>query len=241
MKIIKYISDLHLERKIKNIRFKNKDLGGYLFIAGDIGSPLMNNYWEFLEYTSHNFDQVFFTTGNHEYWNNNAITIDEINNLIEDKSMNYNNVHFLNNKKVIFNDYEILGSTLWSYPNSNLYNSIDFAKIYIKTNQRLSPKIMRKLYYNNTLWLKNNLINDKPKIILTHYLPSYQFTKKYKKYLRIQSIFASDLEHLINDPIKLWIFGHTHDKFTKHINNVPCTVNALGYKKNIEIDYFELF
>ena len=100
---------------------------------------------------------------------------------------------------------------------------------------------MRKLYYNNTLWLKNNLINDKPKIILTHYLPSYQFTKKYKRYLKVQSIFASDLEYIINDPIKLWIFGHTHDKFIKYINNVPCTVNALGYKKNVEIDYFELF
>ena len=32
MKIIKYISDLHLERKIKNIKFKNKDLGGYLLL-----------------------------------------------------------------------------------------------------------------------------------------------------------------------------------------------------------------
>ena len=31
--------------------------------------------------------------------------------------------------------------------------------------------------------------------------------------------------------MKLLIFGHTHDKFIKHINNVPCTVNALGYKK----------
>ena len=66
---------------------------------------------------------------------------------------------------------------------------------------------MRKLYYNNTLWLKKNLINNKPKIILTHYLPSYQFTKKYQKYLKFESIFASDLEYLINDPIKLWIFG----------------------------------
>ena len=73
MRLIKYISDLHIERKIKTIRFNKKDLGGNIFIAGDIGSPLEKSYWEFLSYASYNYDNVFFTTGNHEYWNNDYI------------------------------------------------------------------------------------------------------------------------------------------------------------------------
>ena len=60
----------------------------------------------------------------------------------------------MNNKKIKFNNYEILGTILWSYPQYNIYNSIDFRKIYFRTNQRLSPKIMRKLYYNNLIWLR---------------------------------------------------------------------------------------
>lgn len=138
-------------------------------------------------------------------------------------------------------EYEILGSVLWSYPKNNLHNSIDFNNIYYKKNQKLNPKIIRKLFYNNKLWLEKNIKNNNnPKIILTHYLPSYQFTKKYKKYIKVESIFASDLEYLINDPVKIWIFGHTHDIFTRHLNNVTCSVNALGYKKNIIINNLKI-
>ena len=240
MRQIKYISDLHLERKIKTIRFNKKDLGGNIFIAGDIGSPLEKNYWDFLNYVSDSYDNVFFTTGNHEYWNNDNKTIDQINELIDDRSEKYNNLHFLNNRKVKLNNYEILGSVLWSCPEFNIKNSIDFRNIYYKPNQKLSPEIMKKLYYINVNWLINNLKNDNPKIVMTHYLPSYQFTKKYKRYLKVQSLFASDLEYLINDPIKLWIFGHTHDRFLKEINGVPCIVNALGYNKNVIIDNYEI-
>lgn len=241
MRIIKYISDLHIERKIKRIRFNKNDLGGNIFIAGDIGSPLEKTYWDFMDYLSYNFDNVFFTTGNHEYWNNNAITIDEINYEINNNITKHNNLHFLNNSKYKFMEYEILGSVLWSYPKSNLHNSIDFNNIYYKKNQKFNPKIMRKLFYNNKLWLEKNIKNNNnPKIILTHYLPSYQFTKKYKKYIKVESIFASDLEYLINDPVKIWIFGHTHDIFTRNLNNVTCSVNALGYKKNIIINNLKI-
>ena len=36
--------------------------------------------------------------------------------------------------------------------------------------------------------------------------------------------------------ISHWIFGHTHDRFIRNINGVKCCVNALGYKKKVEID-----
>jgi predicted phosphohydrolase len=237
MRLLKYISDLHIERKINPIYFKKNDMGGNIFLAGDIGSPLENKYWIFLDYLAYNFDNVFFTSGNHEYWNNKSITINEINDNIKNNVTKHNNLHFLNNNKISFDGYDILGTVLWSHPNTNLYNSIDFNNIYYKRNQKLTPKIMRKLFYKNKLWLENNInINNNPKIIMTHYLPSYKFTKKYKKYIHVESIFASDLEYLINDPVKLWIFGHTHDNFTKYINNIPCTVNALGYKNKININ-----
>ena len=46
---------------------------------------------------------------------------------------------------------------------------------------------------------------------------------------------------MINEPILLWIFGHTHDRFIKEINNVPCLVNALGYKNKVKIDKYNLY
>ena len=41
MRLIKYISDLHIERKIKTIRFNKKDLGGNIF-NNDIRQQIKN-------------------------------------------------------------------------------------------------------------------------------------------------------------------------------------------------------
>jgi predicted phosphohydrolase len=237
MRLIKYISDLHIERKIKPIIFKKKQLGGDLFIAGDIGSPLEDSYWKFLKYASNNFDNIYFTTGNHEYWNKKKYTIDNINDIINDKSINYNNLHFLNNSMVSTDDYDIIGSTLWSNPLYNLKKSIDFRMIYYSNNNKLTPKTMKKLH-NKSVTKINKLIkqNDKPKIILTHYLPSYQFTIQNPYWKPSYSIYASELDHMIKYPVVAWIFGHTHDRFMRDVNGVKCCVNALGYKNKVEID-----
>ena len=95
---------------------------------------------------------------------------------------------------------------------------------------------MRRLYIENVLWLENQINrNDRKKIIVTHYLPSYDFCMTHHKYLMVRSLFASSLDHIICPPIKYWIFGHTHDNFVRKKNNVYCCVNAMGMKKNIEL------
>ena len=100
MRLLKFISDLHLERKKNITTFANNHYNKSLILPGDIGSPLKQNYWDFMDYVSDNFEKVYFTTGNHEYWNDNKITIKEMDNLIEDKIVNYKNIYFLNNKSI---------------------------------------------------------------------------------------------------------------------------------------------
>ena len=224
MNKIKVISDLHLERKIGFIKFKKNDIGGTLLLAGDIGSPLHSNYWDFLKYSSDNFEKVFFITGNHEYWNDNNYTMNDINNIIEEKSSEIPNIEFLNNKKVFYNDYNILGTTLWSNTiNNKSYN-------YVKTNYSDTEKFNKEyhnyLFTKNVKWIENNIDNDIPTIMLTHHLPSFKLNFFENKYLPFRTLFASDLEYLIHEPIKYWIFGHTHSKFKRKINNVTCIVNA---------------
>ena len=242
MCIIKYISDLHIERRFSSIKFKKNQLGGNLFIAGDIGSPLEKSYWDFLKYTSNNFDKVYFTTGNHEYWNNKKYTIDNINNLIKDKVNNLSNTHFLNNEINTENEnYNIIGSTLWSYPKYEFYNSMDYSMIYYNDDEKLNYKTMRKLHIESICNINNLLkIDDKPIILLSHYLPSYDFTIKKKHFVPFYSLFASELDYMITEPIKVWIFGHTHDKFVRDKNGVKCCVNAVGYKNEISINEIKI-
>lgn len=232
MKTIKYISDLHLERKFNLIKFKKEQLGGTLLLAGDIGSPLQKKYWDFFDYCSFNFDNTYFIAGNHEYWNRKKISINQMNELIEEKTLNYNNVKFLNNKSVYIDNYKLIGSTLWS--ESNLDYSFDYKYIYLD-NEKLDKQNFRKLFYKNFEYINKELEENIPTIMLTHYLPSYRFTFRNKKFNKIKSIFASNLDYLIDDPIKIWIFGHTHNQFQKKFNNVICGVNAVGYKNDINL------
>ena len=106
------LSDIHLE---KRKTFQHPIKAENLILAGDIGNPLMNNYKEYIKYSSHNHKRVFLITGNHEYWKN---TYEGTNKLIYDICIKYNNVIFLNNR---FYDFEsnnrnirIFGSTLWT-------------------------------------------------------------------------------------------------------------------------------
>lgn len=236
MRLLKFISDLHLERREGIITFTKNHYNKSLIIPGDIGSPLKQNYWDFMDYVSDNFEKVYFTTGNHEYWNNNKITINQIDNLIEDKIVNYNNVYFLNNKVIHHDEYEIIGTILWSYPKLNIKNSFDFKYIHYDEFNNLNPLIMRELYIENMLWLTNKINeNNNDKIVVTHYLPSYDFCMKHHKYLMARSLFASSLDYLIKPPVKYWLFGHTHDNFMRKKNNVYCCVNAFGRKKKYDL------
>lgn len=241
MRIIKYISDIHLERRFKPIVFSKKTLGGDIFIAGDIGSPLKKSYWSFMDYVAANFNRVFFVAGNHEYWNREGISINNMNTIIEDEIQKYNNVFFLNNNIYSTKHYDIIGTTLWSEPFNNLYNSIDFMNIYYDDNELMTPQSMRLLHNQNKLWLKKSIYrNNKPKIIMTHYLPSFKLTKKYKRFLKLQSLFASNMEDYFKPPVILWIHGHVHYNRIIKIKNIPCIVNAPGYYNKTRLKEFKL-
>lgn len=76
----------------------------------------------------------------------------------------------------------------------------------------------------------NENINKKI-IMLTHFVPTFKLIeKKYQNMgLHRTSWFASDLEHLIKHPIKIWICGHTHSIIECTVNDTPCMINAYGY------------
>ena len=66
--------------------------------------------------------------------------------------------------------------------------------------------------------------------MLTHYVPSFKLIEpKYSKYGKLNTLFATDLEYLIQKPIEAWICGHTHSILDMKINNIYCGINALGH------------
>ena len=115
------LSDLHLEfmDEYPKIPIESE----VLLLAGDIGKPFEIIFVDFITYCSNNFKYVFYIPGNHEYYSNCIV----VNNDISVKSMEeidvkikeifnlFSNVINLNNiPGYIYNEYYIIGRTLWS-------------------------------------------------------------------------------------------------------------------------------
>lgn len=204
---LQYISDIHLESRsefpLLPVRSKN------LALIGDIGNPFKNNYADFLKYTSDNYERVFLVAGNHEYWHHRK-THQQVDDKIHSIVQKLPNIEYLNNSQTELNNYIILGGTLWTPNNYSI------------------------LHQQSLDWLQKSIENNYNKniIVLTHYLPSFKLiVPKYQsqEYDKIRNRYASDLDHLINLPIRYWLCGHSHCTFEIKINNVFCAINAFEY------------
>jgi predicted phosphodiesterase len=238
------LSDIHLEfGKCKKIPVMAK----YLILAGDIGYPEQKMFKEFLTDVSKVYEKVFYVSGNHEYYQNwkkgkniKINTIEETNIIIKKTIEEIgDNIYFLNNDFYdIDDDVRIVGSTLWTDIKPDSYAINDSYQIYLDSANKtlINDEYIKNLHKENVNFIKTQIDYakeyNKKLVVITHHMPSYQLVlDKYKveRYDKYNSHFASDLDYLIKDPIKVWCAGHSHGFNTKNINGIDCYVNAFGY------------
>lgn len=255
---IQYFSDIHLEffkniNHIKILLLKINKCANTCVIPGDIGYPFDPNYKYFLENISKIFTNIIIIHGNHEYYQLGEYqknkTIKEIKEKTIDICSKIPNIYFLDNSYIDLPNTEtgqnvrFIGSTLWS----NIY----LPSFMVNDKSNIDEFTME----NNNSWYKENkkfieeTVNkskDIDCVLVTHHLPSFSLinekflTGPYQYY---NQCFASNCENLIKPPIKAWIFGHTHIKTNKKINDVQCVCNPIGYpgeNEESEINYNEI-
>uniref|UniRef100_A0A6C0H5I3 Calcineurin-like phosphoesterase domain-containing protein n=1 Tax=viral metagenome TaxID=1070528 RepID=A0A6C0H5I3_9ZZZZ len=233
--IIRYFSDLHLEF-IDDISFfiskiKKGNNEEVCVCAGDIGNPYEPHYDIFMQFLSNNFTQSFIITGNHEYYNKKK-SISEINYFLQTYFSKFNNITFLNNNFVYYNNYCFIGTTLWTNVSdfSEKINDAYSIKDYIENIEKYNEN-----YRKSVEFLQNSLENNKNCVVITHHLPSYLLVdNKFKKpnMEGVNQWFYSNLDNLINDyksKIKCWIYGHTHIPSHYLISDIPFICNPIGY------------
>ena len=228
---IQYLSDIHLEYytlKHQSSIPKMKKISDNLALLGDIGNPFLDNYKEFLNYVSGEWNQTFLITGNHEYWQE-KYSISDVDNKISDLLTKFNNITFLNNTSYEFSNYTLLGTTLWSKI-LNPPKRIMGDDLYIPN---MNFEELNKLHNKSVEWLeKESSLNEPSKtnskniIVLTHHLPSYKLIIDKYQDSKFQDRFASDLEYLMKDHVKYWLSGHSHCKYETIINDTFCGINA---------------
>ena len=238
---IQYVSDLHLEYHDEIIKLPVT--AEYLALAGDIGYPSKANYGKFIEWCSDNYKCIFLIIGNHEYYHENDMntTKDKIVEIVS----NFSNVYLLDNNKIEIEGWIVLGTTLWSHipdiVNIDRYiNDYKYINIY---GMVIDSGVTNRLFESNVEWLTKEIrdadANNKKVIVISHHAPLQKGTSDpvYESTEReINYAFSSDLAVLMREPVKLWIFGHTHWTCDFIHNNVRVVTNGIGYKNERECD-----
>ena len=225
------LSDLHTEFA----DFSRPDIDADIVIlAGDVGVGLGG-----IEWTANKFPKtpVIYVPGNHEYYGHDtALTEDLISQSAE-------NIHVLNNDKIVLHGVRFLGSTLWT--DFRLYGETDawFARQRAKRSMkdfevirhgglRLTPEDSVAIHESSRAWIERELDVrfDGPTVVVTHHLPaSMSIAKRYAND-PLNPAFASSLEEVIEKyHPELWIHGHTHVPCDYDLFKTRIICNPRGY------------
>ena len=222
--MFRILSDLHLE--FHNFKLLIKQINDLPFVENLIIAGDLINYKnkllldDFFNNIKNNYKKIIYVLGNHEFYGINPDDYSSVVNEYHD-ICDKHEVILLNDEIMVIDGLKIFGGTMWS-------------NIDIETSKVMYGKHKYIKYRDETLKRHHDTINKintaNCDIIVTHHLPSYKLIDpKYIIYSNINSGFASDCDYLIKEPIKYWIFGHTHTRIDKYINGVRMICNPLGY------------
>lgn len=219
---IQIVSDIHLEFYDTYKKSPAKYIqpnAPIIALLGDIGYPSSSLYKNLIKELSEKFEHVIVITGNHEYYTTKRKkdTVAKINNKIKKISAGYNNVYFLNKQSVIINGYKFLGATLWADISEEekqdaeyYYN--DYSRIFTTGPRNITAKDTKRWHKTTVDWLKQELQENVPTVVLTHHAPSSRKIVHSPEYRDepLRSVDATDLEHIMSDNLLFWGYGHTH-------------------------------
>ena len=210
-------------------------------IAGDIEArnSAGRNFELTMTEIASRFEHVICLAGNHEFYGK------DITWRPDTKKMP-SNVHFLDRSCFELDDVLFVGATLWSdFKNEDFFivnaaaRMINDFSLITKHNGgvRFLPKDAAKLHYQDKEYIRQVLENPlnayKKIVVVTHFMPGYQFAHSKWKTMgsdMLNYYFSANCDDLIatGKPTH-WIFGHTHDMRIMSINGIQFVCNPLGY------------
>lgn len=233
MVCFQYASDLHLDQLTE---YRVEDFimpkGDILILAGDICHiETISKHSKFFEYISLYFHYVLYIPGNHEFYNNSNLKVDEMETYIKKFLLKYKNIFYLNNTSVIIENILFTGSCLWCNPKCEPPNWFSISL----TKNEIHELYVKSINYLNSIADSNK--NKLKHVIITHY-PSLQQIIKRSKYKKYEDYYQNK-DIFLNYSPAVWIFGHIHKNFSIYKNNTLYLSNQrkdTTYHKNLVID-----
>lgn len=231
---IRLLSDLHTEFRLP---YKTHQMSEYrgedvLVLAGDIASGSTNTMDVIKHFRDLGFPQIIYVPGNHEYY---GTGFDEFNAKMENKCMEFDNVHFLNPGTVTIDGVKFIGATLWTNFADNPFSQSaakrginDFRMIRDFDVNRCA-----KTYYEHIDYIKDQYEQrgDNKVVVVSHFLPAREcIAPRYRGVDLINDYFANDLgDYISTMSDTTWLFGHTHDATNITLGDTRVVANPHGY------------
>ena len=241
------MSDIHLEYG-DTIVPEFPVVAPILMLAGDIGRPDIPSLEKFLLAQCQRFEHIFYVAGNHCFYygeyEERLQQLRELNKL-------HPRIHFLHkNSYLLPNKVRILGTILWSHIPPETATHVgqthrDYHVISIATEQKIEDTLTKtsrlitvddtnKWHAEQHGWLLEEIEkarqNNEHIIIITHHAPSRQDTcLKMDEDLGHQDAYINDHHSECIDPVRLWVYGHTHRSTDLTINSTKIISNQYGY------------
>ena len=229
-------------------------LAGDIMIASDLnGTYKSERFKEFLTNCKREYKDVIYIMGNHEHYHGDFATSSQLLR----EACDVNSIDFLDKEVVTIGDVTFIGGTLWTDMNkehaktlneiSYLMNDFRIIQNSNKTTsfkdtkgnfqQRYSKLSPMDCVEDHKTFLKviDDTVTSNPTgtfVVVGHHAPSKNSVKPgYEKDLIVGGAYSSDLDEFIlsHPQIKVWVHGHTHDKFDYMIGSTRIVSNARGY------------
>lgn len=213
------VSDLHIEYKSTNVPDPLRLItpsADILILAGDIGSFYQYDQLKtFLSILCPHFKIVIYVPGNHEYYMMQGYEPQKMNILLQNFfriEQSIDNLYILNRSSVQIGDVCIVGCTLWSEPKTSV------PKFMVRIHE-MNTRLYQQKYEGDLAYITKMIKYCQKKetklLVVTHHCPTYSvITLKKKLKDKYISLYASDLDHLLNKEIvHTWVAGHIHINF----------------------------
>lgn len=196
-----------------------------------------------LDRVSAGWRHVIYVMGNHEHYRGRW---DRTEGILRDEFKRYPNIHLLEQDRMEIDGVVFLGASLWSSLNDGdpftLLSVRDMMNDYRSITEKngpnyhkLRPIVTLEKHRQTVGWLDHMLGEDKrPTVVVTHHAPSRQsIHHSYNNASNdmMNGAFVSSLEHLMmdRDHLRLWVHGHTHNRFDYEIDGTRVVCNPRGY------------
>lgn len=247
--IIGFVSDIHLEFGVP-VKLNYK--GDVLILAGDISCDIFQIH-DFIKEAHKSYKKVIMVAGNHEFYHGDYHTTLANLRQLNDK---YDWFYFLqapaSHSLLLFTDkIAFIGTTLWSDMEADPLGKMllqqrmnDFRQITYN-GRRFTPTDATEIHREelksiiSSLQLVANKAPNLKRIVVTHHAPTFKSVPEHFKNDPINTGYATNLEHIFNNPWAphYWIHGHMHtpvnieipDLNDPSITGSQILANPLGY------------